>query len=102
MPHVSQHLEEEVGGTVTTLIPYPSVLMLANTALLYYCAMYPRYLEEELGDTETYLETRKPPMRHVPPFRWFLKPWPMGRQFLLQCKKVGQGSAWGVRSPPGL
>eukprot|EP00199_Chlamydomonas_sp_CCMP681_P000604 CAMPEP_0119112536 /NCGR_PEP_ID=MMETSP1180-20130426/40661_1 /TAXON_ID=3052 ORGANISM="Chlamydomonas cf sp, Strain CCMP681" /NCGR_SAMPLE_ID=MMETSP1180 /ASSEMBLY_ACC=CAM_ASM_000741 /LENGTH=467 /DNA_ID=CAMNT_0007100083 /DNA_START=261 /DNA_END=1665 /DNA_ORIENTATION=- len=44
------------------------------------------YLEDEKGDVEVYLSF-KPPMKHFPPFKWLLKPWPMGRSFLLQTKK---------------
>jgi len=44
------------------------------------------YFEMVVGDVPAHM-AKKPPMRHLPVFRWFLRPWEMGAPFLFQIKK---------------
>eukprot|EP00201_Polytomella_parva_P018258 CAMPEP_0175072124 /NCGR_PEP_ID=MMETSP0052_2-20121109/19699_1 /TAXON_ID=51329 ORGANISM="Polytomella parva, Strain SAG 63-3" /NCGR_SAMPLE_ID=MMETSP0052_2 /ASSEMBLY_ACC=CAM_ASM_000194 /LENGTH=299 /DNA_ID=CAMNT_0016339521 /DNA_START=289 /DNA_END=1184 /DNA_ORIENTATION=+ len=45
------------------------------------------YLEDRFeGDVDAHLRHR-PPRPHVIPVSWIAKPWPMGQQFLWNCKK---------------
>ncbi|KAG1676973.1 hypothetical protein FOA52_014850 [Chlamydomonas sp. UWO 241] len=44
------------------------------------------YLSDVVGDVEAHM-AKKTPMRHLPVFRLFLRPWEMGAPFLLQIKK---------------
>lgn len=47
------------------------------------------FLEDELGNVEEYL-AKKPPLPHVWPLNYFVKPWRMGQDFLWETKKVGR------------